>query len=295
MGFDVDGVCTCIGTPPGPESCKPGPTAKSHCDDPGGIDNQGEQLIVAFAAYNGFFDQAFINQRLANGYYGALIRIRNYNGLPNDAQVEVSVYSSNGTQGIQFGSPSFPIGDGNDVWTIDPNSLLGGIIPDGGDPIPRDAVDPNAYVTNGTLVANLNVPLSVGAGNGEGTVTVDLSGSVVTGKLVASGNSFRIDKGLMAGRWSARKMLTGLKVLYDPLDTTQHLCGTDPVYQGLRQVVCKYPDVTSNVQEDGKNAPCDAISIGFAFQSGPAKYGPTFARADSGQPCGAQWDDSCPQ
>jgi hypothetical protein len=280
MGFDLDSVCTCDGTPPAPESCKPGPTAKSHCDDPGGIDNQGEQLIVAFSAYSGFFDQGFINGRLANGYYGALVRIRNYNGLPNDTQVEVSVYSSNGTEGVQQGVPSTPLNDGNDVWTIDPNSLLGGVIPDSGEPIPRDAVDPNAYVANGMLVANLNVPLSVGAGNGEGTVTIDLSGSVVVGKLVAVGNTFRIENGLIAGRWNARKMLTGLKVLFDPLDTTQHLCGTDPVYQGLKQIICKYPDLTGNVQEDGKNAPCDSISIGFSFNAGPARSGTTPALND---------------
>ncbi len=295
MGFDLDSVCTCQGTPPAPESCKVGPTAKQHCDDPGGIDNQGESLIVAFSNYSGFFDQGFINNRIANGFYGAMIRIRSYNGLANDTQVEVSVYTSNGTVGVEKGFPAQPNHDGKDTWTLDPNSLLGGFIPDGGEPIPNGAVDPNAYVSGNILVASLDVPLAVGAGNGEGTVTIDLNNSVIIGKLVADKGAFRIDNGLISGRWNARKMLTGLKALYDPLDNTQHLCGNDPVYQGLKQIICKYPDVTGNLQQDGKNAPCDSISIGFAYSSSPAKIGPTFARPDSGQPCGAQWDDNCPQ
>ncbi len=294
MGFDLDNVCTCQGTPPGPESCKLGSTAKVHCDDPGGIDNQGEQLIVAFSNYSGFFDQAFINDRIANGYYGAMIHIRAYNGLANDTQVEVSVYTSNGTVGVEKGFPSVPNHDGTDIWTLDPNSLLGGFIPDGGEPIPNGAVDPNAYVSGGILVASLDVPLAVGAGNGEGTVTIDLNNSVVVGKLVPDKGSFRVDNGLISGRWNARKMLTGLKALYDPLDKTQHLCGTDPVYLGLKQIICKYPDVTGNLQQDGKNAPCDSISIGFMYSSSPAKIGQTFAHPDGGLPCGAQWDDNCP-
>src|SRR5437762_2717572 len=39
-GYDLDSVCTC----PGPESCKPWPGAKDHCDDDGGRDNSGGQL-----------------------------------------------------------------------------------------------------------------------------------------------------------------------------------------------------------------------------------------------------------
>lgn len=293
IGFDLDGVCTC----PGLDTCKLASSELGiqHCDFPGGVDNAGETLISRFAAYPGFFDQGFINLRIAQGYYGALVRVRQYNGLADDTQVEVSMFTSNGTEGVQSGFPTPPKGDGTDKWTLDPSSLLGATVPDGGQPIPAVAVDVNAYVSGGQLVGNLDVPLTVGAGTGEGTITVDLTGSVIVGTLTPVGSSFRIDDGVMAGRWEARKLLVALGATYDPLAPSLSLCGSDPVYQGLKKVICQFPDITSNVQDDNKNAPCDALSFSFSFKSRPATFGSVFAKPDAGLgTCGTQWSDECP-
>lgn len=291
IGFNLDGVCTC----PQAESCHPADAAPQHCDGKDGLDNSGAALIRQFSSANGFFDQNYINQQIAAGIFGAVIRVRGYNGKANDTKVEVAVFVSNGTDGIQIGKPIAPKRDGSDKWTLDPTSLKGGALPDGGAPVAL-YVDSNAYVSNGFLVGTLNFPLSIGAGNGEGLVTIELSGSVLAAKLEPSGSSFKA-KGTIAGRWPTRKLLTTLQVLHDPLDSTktQFLCGPNVTYQVLKTRVCDFADITGNLLEDGKNAPCDSLSIGFGFESGPATFAGTWPKPDGGTPCGPQWTDDCNQ
>ncbi|HEX7601309.1 MAG TPA: hypothetical protein VF316_06875 [Polyangiaceae bacterium] len=292
-GFNLDGFCTC----PMPDSCKPagsdGGGPPKHCDDEAGVDNSGGALIRQFSSTAGFFNQTYINEMLGKGVFGALFRVRGYNGQANDTKVELSVYVSNGTEGIQKGLPTIPQLDGNDKWTIDPASLLGGTIPDGGAPVPN-TYDLNAYVSNGYLVANLDFPLGIGAGNGEGLVTVELSGSVIVAKLEPYQGVFRAN-GIVGGRWPTTKLLKSIAVLHDPFDYDASLCGTNPTYQALKPKICSYADITKNPVEDGKNAPCDSISIGFKFESTPATFGGVFGRPDSGTPCGPQWTDECAQ
>jgi len=292
-GFNLDGFCTC----PMPDSCKPlgsdGGGPPKHCDDDGGVDNSGAALIRQFSSSAGFFDQGYINTMIGKGVFGALFRIKGYNGQANDTKVELSVYVSNGTEGVQQGMPAVPQLDGNDKWTIDPVSLLGGTIPDGGAPIPN-AYDPTAYVRDGFLVANLDFPLGIGAGNGDGLVTVDLSGSVIVAKLEPYQGAFRA-KGVIGGRWPTTKLLKSIAVLHDPFDYDASLCGTNATYQALKPKICGYADITKNPSADGTNAPCDSISLGFAFEGTPATFGSVYGRTDGGTPCGPQWTDDCTQ
>lgn len=289
LGFDLDGICTC----PGPDSCSPFTDAGTQCDQDGGIDNSAGSLIQEFSGASNFFDQAYIDKQIAAGVFGAIFRVRNYNGQANDTKVELSIYVSNGTEGAQYGVPTPPKNDGTDRWTIDPNSLLGGtLLPDAG-PVPREAYDLNAYVSNYYLVGNLsNMPLAIGAANGEGLVSMDLAGAVVVAKLEPSGSSFRAT-GVVAGRWESKKLLTSLQMLRDPFDYDASLCGADPVYGLLKTKICGLQDIATNVLDDGKGAPCSALSIAFGFQAEPATYGSVFGPDASVGGCGPQWTDQC--
>jgi hypothetical protein len=290
IGFDLDGICTC----PGPDSCNSFADSGTQCDEEGGIDNSAGALIQEFSGSSNFFDQNYINGQLASGIFGALFRVRHYNGQANDTAVELSIYVSNGTEGAQSGTPSVPKGDGTDHWTIDPSSLLGGTIaPDGG-PVPREAYDLNAYVSNYYLVGNIsNMPLAIGAATGEGLVTIDLTGAIVVAKLEPVGNTFRATSGIVTGRWESKKLLTSLQVLHDPFDYDASLCGSDQIYGLLKSKICGLQDIASNVLDDGKGAPCNALSLAFAFQSVPATYGSVFAPDASTGGCGPLWTDQC--
>jgi len=289
VGVDLDGICTC----PGPDSCNPFPDSGTQCDDEGGVDDSLGSLVKEFSGSANFFDQGYINQNIASGIFGALFRVRNYNGQANDTKVELSIFVSNGTQGAGTDAgPTIPQWKGNDVWTVDPKSLLGGVIGDAG-PVPLVAYDLNAYVSNYTLVGNISdMPLAIGSATGEGLITIDLTGGLVIAKLTPTGNTFQA-QGVVAGRWETRKLLTALQVLHDPFDFDAALCGQDAIYQLLKGRICSIQDIASNVLDDGKNAPCNALSLSFAFTSVPAKYGAAFAPDASPGGCGPQWNDQC--
>ncbi len=261
----------------------------------GGVDNAAGLLIQEFAGTGGnFFDQGYVNSQIAAGIFGALFRVTNYNGTANDTNVEVSIYTSNGTEGVVTDSGTkIPQWNGTDVWTLDPSSLLGGVIGTGG-PIPLVAYDLNAYVANWTLVSNISdMPLAIGAATGEGLVTIDLTGAHVIAKLAPFGNTYKAT-GTVTGRWESKKLLTSLAVLYDPFQMDASLCGNDPVYQLLKPRVCALEDIATNVLDDGTNAPCDALSLAFNFTSVAATYGTVFAKPDGGGGgCGPTWTDQC--
>ena len=288
-GFDLDSVCTC----PGPDSCTVFPEAGTQCDYEGGVDNALGALVKEFSGATNFFDQDYINQGISAGVFGALFRVRKYNGQANDTNVEVSIFVSNGMSGADTDAgPSIPKFDGTDIWTLDPDSLLGGSIGDAG-PSPITAYDLNAYVSNYTLVGNISdMPLAIGAADGEGLVTMDFSGALVVAKLVPSGNTFNAT-GFVAGRWETKKLLTAMQVLHDPFDFDASLCGQIRFINCLKGRICDAPDISGNVLDDGKGAPCDALSLGFGFKSTSAGYGNVFAKPDSGGGCGPQYTDEC--
>jgi len=288
-GFDLDGICTC----PGPDSCKPFGDSGTQCDLEGGVDNSTGSLIKEFSGATNFFDQGYINQGIQTGVFGAVIHVKNYNGQANDTNVELSIFVSNGTQGAGTDAgPMIPQFDGNDVWTLDPKSLLGGTLTDAG-PVPIVAYDLNAYVSDYTLVGNISdMPLAIGAATGEGLVTIDLTGALVVAKLTPFGKSFQT-QGTVAGRWESKKLLTALQVLHDPFDYDASLCGSDTIYQLLKGRICGFQDIAASVLDDGKGAPCNALSLGFAFKTVPAKYGSPYSPPDAGGGCGPTWTDQC--
>lgn len=278
-GYDLDGVCTC----PEPESCAARPGApQPRCDGPGGVDNAGGDLLTTIAQLAD--RNADTNARLRSGDYGMLIRVRRYNGGANDREVEVAMFLSNGTDGIQDGGvPPTPAYDGNDRWTVEPRSLAGGA----GPPYIPIHVDTNAYVAGNVLVATVNFPLRLGR------MAIELSGSVVTGTLVEDGTGYRIDDGVIAGRGSTRSLLTNLATIDDPFRKGGHLCGDSGTYADVKRAVCSRTDIVGDVKQDNTSAPCDALAVAAHFTTSSAQLGTVFAPPPLPSSCGPQWVDDC--
>jgi hypothetical protein len=283
MGFDIDGVCTC----PGPESCTPAVTGAQHCDDPQGRDNSGgEQLAQFTLVSNGLFDQGIINQHIGSGLYTVLLRVRHYNGKPNDTSVEASLYTSNGTPTDDAGHNEPPRWDGSDQWTVDTASVFGGLN-DAGAIIPN-YVDPNAYVSGGVLVASLDFALALGSSD---VVVMDLAAVVLGAPLVGNGGSFRVDQGLLAGRWQASKLLRSAHAVHDPLHPGHYVCPGSATYQNAKQIVCRGADVPVDPKNDRTAAPCDALSVVMGFTSFPAAIGAITEKPPQVDACDAGPDD----
>lgn len=282
VGYDLDHTCTC----PGPESCVAQGGAKSHCDDARGRDNSGGALIQQFSALTSALDATKLDTNIGLGLYTMVLRIRGYNGRPNDGQVAVAVFSSNGTVPLDDGGANPPPQhDGNDQWGIDPASLVG-------TPPPYVAVneDEAAYVSNGVLVAAVAFPFTIGSSFGANFLRLD--GAYLVGALTKSGTGYAL-AGVITGRWDTRNLLTGMQGVKDPFNAGQFLCGTDATYLAFKSAICGGSDIARLASSDNTGAPCDALSLAVGFSGEPAQLGGVLAAGAKPTPCGATYTDQC--
>jgi hypothetical protein len=273
-GYDLDGVCTC----PGPPSCVAPPGVEVTCDGDGGTDRAGSALLETLAQLGE--SKGNPSGSVRAGGKNVLLRLRNYNGGLDDTSVELAAYLSHGTEGIQGGKPKVPAFDGSDVWTVDPLSLAGGAAP----PYVPLTVDTNAYVSGGTLVAEVDVPLPLG-------LDLKVRGGVLTAKLLRDGASYRLD-GIVVGRYPTGDFLTHLDVLRDPFNDSG-LCGTSRLYADIKATICARVDIAADRTKDGTSAPCDSLGVALLFTAGPATLGAVFQRPPPARGCGEAWSDDC--
>jgi hypothetical protein len=282
-GYDLDGVCTGLG---GPSSCivPPGTDPADYRDGPGGIDNRTAKLFASAKAFNQQISSANYSMGANDGSWTLLVRIRDYNGTKNDGKVTVALYPSPGYS-VESCAPmdAKPQWTGTDAWAVDANALgkaTSGPGSDGGDGIcgqkgkpgySYDApkfVDTNAYVSNGTFVANLpEAALTVS--NFKAGTLVKLTAGFITGTIEkAEGGGLRVTNGIFTGRWKASDMFLAFST---GLAEGQALCTTNPVYQLIRSAICSARDIAGSL--GGPTTPCDAVSFALAYQAEPAKLG----------------------
>jgi hypothetical protein len=308
-GWDLDDTCTCLGSPPGQPSCVQMSGTSENCDDDGGVDHIALELFRALGATA---EQSSLsaNQDMHAGLYGLLIQITGYNGLPDDGQVTLAVYASNGVVGVQDGGTPTVHHDGTDEWTVNPAYIDNGAPPPGTDcdngsttcvPV---YVDTDAYVVGGQIVSvGLGkVPLTFGTRPNLGGAVMELTGVVIVGTLVsvslpASGEAWAITNGSIAGRWATTQLLSNLSTIPDPKNPGQYFCGNDEYYPTFKEAICALQDIAESPVNDNMAAPCNALSMGFGFQSEPAHLGPVYAVAAAPAGClddaGLPWQDSC--
>jgi hypothetical protein len=282
IGYDLDGVCTC----PGPASCNGPANAKPACDLDGGIDVGGSQALRDLLQLSN--QTLAIGDEIKGGKRGVLLRLRDYNGRPDDPRVEVDTFLSGGTEGTQTGNPTPPTRDGNDVWTVDPSTLFTDKVP----PYAPIVADTQGYVSGGVLVATLDLPLHLAG------IALDLRQAVVTGHLDHAASDpplvYHLSGGQIAGREPIAKLLTSLDLSHDPFGNgTAGLCGDSGTYHLVKGRLCGAVDLMTDPKRDNQNDPCDAVGLAFAFTAGPAQLGSAFAPPARAHLCGDAWTDDC--
>jgi hypothetical protein len=280
-GYDLDGVCTC----PGPEACVPRVAeAGAHCDEPGGRDLSMNKNVYAVISQSPGFSADRLNANLTKGRYGILARVENYNGGKNDKSVRVSVYLSSGTPG-----DAGPSWDGGDPWDLDPASLTS----DAGPPVSQ-YVDDTAYVADGVLVASKLSGVKLALGVGSESIDLELAQAVMTAKVVARGDAFALEDGLVVGRWPTKNVLKAVAPLNAP-GLGVPLCSpiAKALYDYAKTSICRAADISSNPARDpDKGADCDALSFGMRFVAEPAKFGGIRAKIYVDAGC-KDWNDDC--
>jgi hypothetical protein len=302
LGYDLDRVCTCCGAAP---SCNQPDGSKENCDDDVGRDNTGIKLFrsLGSTAQAGNLD---VNQAMYGGLYGIVLEISDYNGQPNDQQVTVSVFASNG---IALAGGAGPRHDGTDPWTLDPRYLYNGGPPVGTSCYQNSACnatysDPFAYVSCGVLVANPTVvPFTFGGRAAFGGAVMNLRQPYIVGNLVQTtvmgGNlGWAITNGSVTGRWQSEDLLSNMATIPDPTtDAGMFLCGNDPLYMPLKSIICGLQDIVSVASEDNTGKSCDSISMAFGFTAAQAVLGVVAPIPPTPSGCGTDagsFTDTCP-
>jgi hypothetical protein len=283
IGYNLDGVCTC----PDPESCVPHAVGTHSCDDVGGIDNAGRNALQTVASQtNGLLDQTKFNVQIGLGTWTYIVRIRHYDGLADDDQIEAALFRSAGTA-----SQSTPAWDGMDTWTLDSTTIAGGT---GVDAFPS-YIDVSAYVRNHVFVAHIDqLLLQTYGGAGLGTLAFDMRDVTITGTLSPERGSFRVDDGVIAGRWPVKDLARTVAAVPDPLHPDGgFLCTGSQGFRILSQVICAKGDISVEAQS-GPNAPCDALSFAIAMTAYPALMGAPATAPTPPTTCADAGDFVCP-
>lgn len=286
VGFDLDKTCSCQGEP---ASCRE-PSKTPLCDSDDGIDNAASKLFRLIQAAVGGTDKfgsSFYSNEANQGIWSILMRVRGYNGLADDDKVEFDFYPTAG--GVDKPDGGAAAWDGLDSWPISTTALADGKNVD--NPKFRNL---QAYVSNHVLVASLPQSSFTLGGSGVSTVTIRLTGGIVTAEIVKNAaGAWALTNGVLAGRWTLPDIFLSLSTFRD--NKGEPICTGNVAYEVGKSTICTGADIlsTTGVPSDA----CDALSFGVAFTADPALLGvavdPTLPLKfcpDGGDPI----SDTCP-
>jgi hypothetical protein len=267
--LDLDRTCTCLEPP----SCVAPPDAGAALCEPDGRDNVAGAMLGTLSTILPVIEPAAFTKRIREGVYTMLLSLQSWNGQPNDPSVVVGVRVSVGLSRPEAGEvlPKF---DGNDVWDVDPGSLVQGDALAGKrcDEVGCVAIasDVKAYVRDGQLVAHFDrVPLALSMGSGR--LNIPFIGGVLLARITNDGNGYRVS-GEVAGRWTTADILASAYAIRDPV-TNKSLCANPEGYAFFKDGVCSAADLAATPAQDRTGAPCAALSEAVRFVASPAKLG----------------------
>ncbi len=252
-GFDLDGVCTCCIDCEQTPTCNPPPGAQGEeCDSVEGVPNSGRDNNVARflagpdSAPLGLSSTA-LRSAIDAGTWSLLLRVSDWNGLPDDGQVTLAVHTTGGVVGT-------PKWDGSDLFQVRADSVSAAT-PEIDEPI---VVNEDAYVANGMLVAVFGTQRQLVLHLAR-DFTVELSYAVLQAELREEGTGYVLTDGVIGGIWDMRavfKALAGARVNEMPL-----ICTDSPSYDSVKQALC----VMRDSLDDPEPITCGGISFGMGF------------------------------
>ncbi len=268
FGYDIDGVCT--GAAESADStgtCKRSTSSKEDvlvdgdsCRD----NNFGSQLVPVISAFNTVFEDE-TNFAILDGNNTWIIRIDDLDDGEDDPYAPGALYKSADCCHLGLARPKM---DGSDVYDVEADSVIGG-----------DLKSPRANFTKGYLSKNVWV-------SGEGatfdvvtpfdttTTVMPLVGGVVTVRLSSDHKTAGL--GTLAGAIP----LSQIEQLVRPIAAATGFCADSPLYKALLAQIATFPDVVAGAPGLlDRSKPCDAMSIGLAFELVPVQPVPAVVPA----------------
>ena len=235
------------------------------------MDNKGGPLLGAL-----FENDEALQQSIAHGLQGILVRLDRYNGLANDPDVIASIYNVVGVNEKTDGTGTAKF-DGTDSFIVDSNS----IISDG--EMKSKYFDEGAYVADNVLVATIpsfRLRLLIPPSDLSPPVEVieELRGAQFVGRLEGDASTgIRIEHAVLAGRIPLATMF----LQAGPAS----VCSDAGLFPTIKQSVCGSLDMTVDPQADAGTS-CEALSFAIQLDIVPAQLrnGPKAAPAGA-PPC----------
>jgi hypothetical protein len=279
LGYDLDKLCTC----PAKRACSNPQATDLQCDlSDKGIDNAAGGVLPTLFPPEA---DGLLQQALAVGLNGLVVRIQGWDGSADDPDVDVSIYNVVGLKGAEGGaSAKF---DGNDEFIVDDKSLIAGAYPG------SNYTDTSAFVVKGVLVASfdfdfrLAVPNIANAAVPPGVAEIPFTSAHLIGKIERVGTAgLRMTDAQFVGRLPVERVLAQLPHV--------GLCGDSPAFAKVKERACAVLDLPANPASDGKNVPCDAMSFGMGVTISPAKLGGHAPAGPTMSPCPDVIGARCP-
>lgn len=302
VGLDMDRTCTCPQAP----SCKNTflGSGDAGCDGPRGEDNALSSLFNSLNVGVPLFPQTFATDRIHKGSFNLLIEIRSWNGKDDDPVVGVTLRTSEFLQADGDGGRKDPLFDGNDVWTVSPESVSAGDAGLGKDCRSTSETetyaclarvgDSQGYVRGRRLVAHprldsdpkAGVPLTMRAALG--TIRLEVLDLTITADITGDGTTtpYRL-AGELTGRLATTELIKGFANLQDftKADPQPPVCDNPTVFATAKNAVCASADLAAP-GHDREGATCDHVSLAMSFTAGPAVVGLIFRKDFPTNPCG---------
>jgi hypothetical protein len=276
LGLDLDGMNTAtIGDPAECVAANGSPVL----DGEKGIDNSfGQNVLPTVVGLIACLeDNIALNQGLGLGT--VLLRLREWNGTPNDAKVDVSVLSAvDGTSlddvsGLEWGGPGGamlmqpggsaeappPAWDGEDVFFVDPSSLVAGQL------LHPLVWKTDAYIRNGRVVLPVDTAATFVFLTGPGSFSISVNGFLLAD---ISEDGQILEKGLLAGRFSAGELVATLAPL--------GICN-ETLRQSVTSLLTNNLDLRIDPTLGTSDELCTATSVAFTFQGIRAQLADTVA------------------
>jgi hypothetical protein len=259
LNFDrknLDGLCSC----PQKGACTPPANEQPYCDLSFGVDNAGGTLLDEI--YKLSSSTKTVTEGFKNGTSTIALRVRGYNGKPDDPQVELMILPV-----VGFGGP--PAWDGGDVRQPNEYWLASKA------PLVSKFFDSKAYVRGGVLVASGSGLLPFG----------DLVIDTIDFRLIGKIDGDRLTEGNLIFRSKADEFIRSVSRFANPNMPEAGLC-SGPIFDTLKARVCKSRDLPSDPKADGQETPCNALSFTYRFTSLKVALGGTKLEPPGLKDCG---------
>ncbi len=265
FGLDLDGMnTTSIGDAAECVAANGNPSL----DGNKGIDNAFGQYVLptVVSLISCLEDNIALHQ--GRGMGTALLRLREWNGTPNDAKVDVAVLSAvDGTSlddvsNVEWGGPNGatmmlpnaieeapePAWDGEDYFFVDPVGLVTGDLDH------PETWKTDAYIRNGRVVLPLDTAATFVFPTGPGSFSISINGFLIAD---ISEDGQVLEKGMIAGRFSAGELVATLKPL--------GIC--DDSFRGsVVGLLTNNLDLRVDPHAGSPDDQCTATGVAFTFQ-----------------------------